>query len=661
MRLKALHIKNFKGIPSFQMNLNGGATSLFGDNGTGKTTIMDSFTWLLFGKDSLNRSDFEIKPIGGNSGLETIVEAVLETPGNLTLSLKKVYQEKWTKKRGSAQSEFTGHSIDHFVEGVPSKKKEFDDAVKAICDEGLFKLLTNPRYFNEVLHWQERRKLLLEVCGDITDADVIASDPTLRSLPEILGKHSLEDYKKIIKARLPEINREIQKIPVRIDEVQSTIPVSPRGIKTVQAVLVTVQATRKLKAQELTQLETGGAIAELTKKLREAEANVISHDNGIASSLAKNKLEHENHIAEASKKVRLIQVEIEALGRQRQQTITQQSTLPPRIEALESENKGLREKWDAENQKAFEWVCGWDKSDKCQTCGQSLPEEKIESSKKNALEIFNAYKAKILGDISASGKKNKERIALIKESEKALDVTISAFDTSNEGLKEDLALAKIDHQVETDKVFIPIEPDAKRLAMVEVINDLEAEIFSVRESGDSTAAIDTLKANIQEIDAKIEALQKEIIAIENGEKSEARIKELKSEERTLAAEYEKLEGHLNLTEAFTRKKVSMLTEKINSKFSMARFKLFEEQINGGLSDCCECTVDGVPYSSLNNAARINAGIDIINTLSEYHGVSIPCFIDNAEAVTRLLESKSQQIKLIVSENDTVLRVESEGK
>ena len=76
---------------------------------------------------------------------------------------------------------------------------------------------------------------------------------------------------------------------------------------------------------------------------------------------------------------------------------------------------------------------------------------------------------------------------------------------------------------------------------------------------------------------------------------------------------------------------------------------------------CETTYNGVPYSGgLNNAARINTGLDIINTLSEHYGFVAPIFVDNREAVTQLIETKAQVISLVVSKPDKVLRVEYEG-
>lgn len=73
---------------------------------------------------------------------------------------------------------------------------------------------------------------------------------------------------------------------------------------------------------------------------------------------------------------------------------------------------------------------------------------------------------------------------------------------------------------------------------------------------------------------------------------------------------------------------------------------------------CETLYEGVPYGSgLNNAAKINVGLDIINTLSEHYGILAPIFVDNAEAVTKFINVDAQLISLVVSEKDKQLRVE----
>src|SRR5690606_27174175 len=116
---------------------------------------------------------------------------------------QRTYKEVWTKKRGSPTAEFTGHETLHHIDGVPVTKGEYTAKVAEIADEATWRLLSDPSAF-QALHWQERRRTLLEICGDLEDADVIASDTSLADLPGILGKRSIDEHRKVVAARRAE-------------------------------------------------------------------------------------------------------------------------------------------------------------------------------------------------------------------------------------------------------------------------------------------------------------------------------------------------------------------------------------------------------------------------------------------------------------------------
>lgn len=208
-------VKNFKGFKDFTLEANGDSLMVFGDNGTGKTSIADAVNWLFFNKDTQNKTDFGIKTMNNGVVIPAIsheVEGVFLIDGN-EVSLKKEYVEKYTKKRGGVTSEFTGHETNHFIDGVPKSKGEYEKYIASIVNEDVFRLLTNPAYFNEQLHWKDKRKTLLDICGDISDEDVITSDKSLTTLPSILKGRTLDDHKKVIAARRKAINEELEKIP----------------------------------------------------------------------------------------------------------------------------------------------------------------------------------------------------------------------------------------------------------------------------------------------------------------------------------------------------------------------------------------------------------------------------------------------------------------
>src|SRR5690606_25556240 len=276
MRLKRLVLRNFQGCREFVLEPNGEDVTVFGRNATGKTTLFNAWTWLLFGKDSLGQANFEIKTLKPDGtphhGLEHEVEAVLILDDGREVKLKKVYKEKWTKRRGSAHREFSGHVTHHYINDVPCKKTEYDAYIQSIAAEDYFRLLTDPLFFNTQLHWTERRRLLLEVCGDISDQEVIESNEKLARLSEILERHSLDDYRKIIRERRKKINDELEKIPVRIDEVRRSLPNLPEDdIASFESRLDEARQYRQMFERALVKLSAGGAIAEKEKKLAELE------------------------------------------------------------------------------------------------------------------------------------------------------------------------------------------------------------------------------------------------------------------------------------------------------------------------------------------------------------------------------------------------------
>ncbi len=651
MKLLILNLKNFKGIKSFTLDALGGNVSIYGDNATGKTTLADAFLWLMFDKDSQNRKDFQIKTVDkhGNEihGLDHEVEAVLEVNGQ-EITLRKVYSEKWTKKRGSAEKTFTGHTTDHYINGVPVKKKEFSDKVAEIADEDAFRLLTDPRFFNEYLHWQDRRKILLEVCGDISDEDVIASDKSLARLPEILQGRKLEDHRKIILARRTEINKELERIPVRIDEVEQNLPdVTGLNQKSLAADLVELEKKLEAKQAEISRIKNGGEVAEKTKQMRELESRLIEIKNKhrtAVDELAEEKRAKLHVLTDNEAKLRL------RIGSNKQAIKDNESL----IKDIDSLTESLRNQWYRVNALEF---CHEDRCT-CPTCGQDLPQDQVEAAREKALAEFNRKKAEELEEINANGKREKEKADRLLAENKALSQEI-------EDAEKSLGKTRAEAEQLRNEIDSMIASAGQPHETLEY-KELQAQAEKLdREISDLQMGDRELLAMAREDEAaikeQIQSVQDELRMFRDRKAGEERIQELTNQEKKLATEYEQLEKELYLTEQFVRSKVSLLEEKINSRFQMARFKLFNVLVNGGVEECCETMVDGVPYTSLNNAARINVGLDIINTLAEHYGFDAPIFIDNAEAVTDLIRTRGQQIRLIVSEKDKKLRVETPGQ
>ncbi len=651
MKLLTLSLKNFKGIKSFKLDTQGKDVKVFGDNATGKTTLFDAFLWLLFDKDSQNKKDFDIKTLDQAGtvlhGLEHEVEAALDVSGR-PVTLRKVYAEKWTKKRGSASKEFTGHTTDYFINGVPVKKNEYTARVGDIADEETFKLLTSPAYFNEQLHWTKRRETLLDVCGYVSDEEVINSDKSLAKLPEILKGRSLDDHRKVIAARRTELNKELEKIPTRIDEVQLGLPdISMLDADQLPKDIAKAKALLKQKQDNLLQLESGGEVAQKKNELSEINADLLALKNEYQAEI-------DAMVSEKRKALTDIELRLSSLRSEISGKESDVASNLRRIDNLKTKAAQLRNKWNEVNAQQLEL----NQESICPTCGQDVPEEKLEEARATAEAAFNREKADKLASISAEGKTTMAEVTELERQNVDIQAEIEELGAQLEATKQEAnGLKQAIESIRSENTLDNYPSYAQKLQEKAKLE----EAIATMKAGNSEV-IAKAKEEIAQAENDIAILEGSLANVRRYEEGQKRIEQLKAQEKQLAAEYAKLEEELYLTEQFIRTKVSMLEEKINSRFKMARFKLFDVQINGGVVECCETIYKGVPYSSgLNNAARINVGLDIINTLSQHYGFSAPIFVDNREAVTKLIETEAQVISLIVSEPDKKLRVEVASK
>ena len=281
IKLLSMELENFKGVKKRSVDFDGKDTDIYGENETGKTTFADAFSWLFFDKDTMDQSPqkFDIKPLDENNevihGLTTRVKATLDIDGSQKTYEKK-YEEDWERKKGSSNKVFTGHTITRYVSGAKFSKSKFDKDIKDnIAPENIFRLLTDPRFFNEQLHWKKRRKILTDYVGGIENNEVFEANEKLKELEEALEQRKIEDHKNMLKNQMNDINDEIKKLPIRIDEVNKGIQELPdRDKQDIHDEIKDIKLKKKELEKQLSGLENGGEIAEKRKKLAELDTEL---------------------------------------------------------------------------------------------------------------------------------------------------------------------------------------------------------------------------------------------------------------------------------------------------------------------------------------------------------------------------------------------------
>lgn len=643
MKLISLTLRNFQGIVDLHLDFEGRGAAVYGDNATGKTTVLNSICWLLFDRPGTGAKNFTPKTCGPEGELHHLEHGVegrfIRADGSI-LTLKKVLKEVYKCQRGTAESVFSGHTVEYFIDDIPVKEKEYNDLLCEIYgDLERIRILMLPHFFSEELPWEERRRILLEIYGDVSYVEVIDANPELKELHTYLAvpgakgrRYSIEEYLQLAAARKNKINKLLQEIPGRIDEAKRAIPSGKGNYFDEHIYNTSVSEKKALEDRRRELMENDGRAAEIRRQISVKKMSLIEAKAEYQQrEIEQNREEYERE-RELETKWRGLQKEEASIENILQEKQGRLEALKKRMRAL----LGTYEQVHGERWNPREGVCP--------TCLRPLPAEKIEALKAQFLERKSAR----LEELSREKERYEEEIAVVTAKIEAGRREDRLSDIRAEQMKIEQLLQKLR---EKKKVH-------PRFEETEICREITAQIAKLQhEKTDAERAIDErageLDRRISELDQKIEQ------ELENRAREEfvlaqsQRVSALESEEKGLARQFDEIQRGCYLCDQFLRTKVAMLTERINRQFQMVRFRLFTQQINGALREDCEAMVlcEGryVPYGYANNAARINAGMEIIETLARHWHMTAPIFVDNAESVTRLRESDAQIVRLVVAD------------
>lgn len=651
--LKKLILKNFKKIQDLTVEFTDKNTFICGGNGTGKTTLQDAFLWLLFGKDSTNRADtnFNIKTLGEDG--KPILHLVHSVTGVLSINgrdveLQRNYVEKWGS--GVNAGVLQNHATEFYLNGVKLKtKKEHDAEVAAILPEDVFRMITNPLYF-PTMKAQDQKAMLLEMAGNVTNEEVANINPKFQELISLISGRTLEQLAKEIASKKSAIKDELKGIPGRIDSVRDAMSESEdwavlekeiadkkEKIKDIDSQLAdkSKQIEAELKAKSELQKQIGNK--KLAKSQRENEirqnANKSYHD--VLDNISKLEYQVKSKDAEISRKQE------------------DHSRIKATIEALNNDLEVLRGKFYAIDAETLQYPEG---AFICPTCKRELEVEDIQAKQQELQDNFNLNKANRLKAVQNEGKEKAAKVEELKKQCSIIQAAITQLSNEKEILVHNINECKgnMPEEQDTQKIILS---DPTWLSLSNEIVDLENQLKAEAKPIDTTE-LKEAKAILSEA---IDELNKKLGKRDTIERSNKVIEDLedrRDKNNEALAEQERLEF---LVQDFQKEKDNKLMERINGMFSLVKFSFISEKLNGNEAITCFCSVDGVPFADVNNASKINAGLDIINAICRSVGITAPIFIDNRESVNDLIPTMSQVINLVVSKDKSLMiRVAGNG-
>jgi DNA repair protein SbcC/Rad50 len=656
IKLLGLKFHNFKGIRDLEIDFNRDApTTICGKNAKGKTSVFDGFTWLLFGKDSMDRKDFEIKTQNDNG--KPIHKLEHSVSGRFLINdvehtATRIYKEMWTKKRGELTAEMSGHEQLFYWDDVPMKAGEYQAKVNSIIDEGLFKLITNPMYFNNNLKWDERRRLLFAMAGVISDDNIlgaIANNQNKTQIEQIIemlkvGK-TAEGFKKELNDKKKRIKADMEVIPTRIDEANRQRP-----DETIKPALLNEKSELEFIISELNETKENALKTDQAANQQLLDLQRQQNDRKLELQRLEFELtsEYNNRKSNVDVKVRNAKQKVRDAENYKVTAEQKIGSLQSEIISIEQQLAILRQKWTDINAEQFVKPEG---KDSCPTCGTKFDQSKISDLEVTWKTNFENDKAQRLSDVKGKA-----------DSLNTTKTNISNRITEYENEKR-AAISELEH---AQKLLLEIEAEAN--AGVGPVPEPTTEIIALRNAiaefqlpEPKSSDYSVINQQITGHQTRLNQINNELHAFTLVANVDSRIDELQKQEDDLAQQLADLEATEYTLEQFTKMKTEQLIAAVNSKFLFVKFKLFDDQINGGEREVCETLINTngswVEWSSANKAGQINSGVDIINALCKHNNISAPVFIDNRESVNELIFSDSQIINLVVTETDDKLRIQ----
>lgn len=642
IKFKKIRIRNFRGLVSFDANLEGRSVRIAGANGLGKSSVADAITWVLFGKDSRRRTAFPIDPVDDEGriihNLDVSVELEMLIDGQPT-TLRRRRQEKWVQKRGMTREQLDGHQTTCYIDGRPLPSSDFSSHVDTIVKEELFRALTTPDYFPS-LPMDQQYRLLVKIVGTRTLAEIAAKDEEALKVVDELGQRSIDQYRQGLSYDLQRTRKELETIPVRLSEVQGFIEqVKAKGAdgKTAQRHAKGIEEKLRQVTQEIDSM-AGVVRAENARyndqrayiqQLRQQRAAIedrIEKQNREARTL------HQSLVCKAKE-------ELEATEERHTAAKTLLGLHERRLKDLEQQLTDFRSRWEEVERLSFSWNA---EEAVCPTCGQPLPQDQADQKRVEAEMRFNERKMKQQDALDEEGKK------LAASKQRLQDLSAAA--------REEMATAER-LMPEARERLSKAEAEPIEQADYHDASDwqrLTAEIDQrVKEQEQTTQAqeppqLAALRTEEQAYRKELRLLEQTIDRSKQIDEYVRREKELQKQRTTLSGDIARMQTRLEAAERLQLMEANDLQKRVNDLFPSVRFRLSRELLNGREVGHCELSVDGVPYSGLSTSERINAGLELINALARHYNIVAPIVIDNAEAVNKVAPTLGQQILLEVS-------------
>ncbi len=611
-----IKIKNFKGMLEKELAFADAKNIIEGENGIGKTTILDAITWCLFGKNFVGEKLFKIKPI-----IDGEEKKDLTTKVEITLN-DKLIERIW-------ENDITTIKVD----GVKFGSREFSEYLRDSFNitEEEFKALSNTNYIPN-LHWKDLRSLILGLVGEITNEEVYEKG-NFDLIKEKIDSVGVEKTAENISETKTHLTNEIKKIHGNIDQKTKDIQELVVDEKEQKQLEKQKEKLKKdienynLLAQEKAQQEKNTITLNNLKNDLERTVKDIERLEELKSGCQKTYNESnvdasivkDNKMRDLNNKISQKEMDISLLDQEKTTLMIQREELKKRYD------EELAREPRIEN-------------DRCSACGQSLPQEKINE----VLANLKAQQVENANGYVRQAKVKKERLDEI-------EILISTYKSDIAKLKNQIEEVKnesIDSSKESDiQVTMKVKiAEANRDIELRTKDKFELEeTIKFRECEIANQKPIELEGNITAMQIQLEEITRKLAVSDTLTIFKDQLKKLEEELQNLLSQKELLNEKEQQLVAFNNTRAEMLRERVRHNFKLADFITQETTKDGKLIETFKLAVDGIEYNALNTGMKILVALDLIDNIQRLKNKRLPILIDGLGELTRLPEMETQVI------------------
>jgi len=627
IKIKSMTLQNFKKVRSQEISFSHNML-VSGGNKVGKTTIYDAYLWAIFGV--ISKKNGTVQPLDADNEvihhLETSVTVVLNYNDEREVKVQRILSENW-KGKGTADEKLQSTTQERLFNDVPLSQKAFNEKLEELCPINKWMVLSNVNIFMSY-KIDDRRKMLMSLAGEINEEELMKPYPLVykgvveekKQLSDMLlqqntTKKKADEELKLIPAKVQA--QEALRVIVDFDALKAQKEALDADISSIDAALegksekdpAMEQYLAKLQeynkkvanAQRVWQDAKIKDIDELTKQISSA-SNTLQDAKTTAST---------NQEAYKNNKIKLIEV-------------------------TEKFNKKVKE-WSDVNEKEF----SYEQTDVCPVCGRPYTDDMKSAEYNNAVEEFNKSKSDMLTKLQNEAGEFKQQMAVIKGNINTYEQITKAHD------EESVKNAKTSYDTlikqRTDKQNEVWESTAEKVVFDKDKADIETSKPVVK-----------VDATVEDNKAKKELLLKnrdELTKLLAGEETNKRIDAEKEKLNKRSVELSQVIADCTETikqiKAYKKAKISLVEEKVNSYFSLIRWKFYEHnKTNDDEKEICTAIdKDGIDYDNTNDGTVIDMGVDIIGGISKASNIFVPLFVDRKESAEKIVPVEQQTIFL----------------